>query len=178
MRRKRYLQQALLMGLVVGGMMLIGAAPVGLPLRKRNKYRFKNQVKTALSRLAQKGHVTFLEQNGKRYARITAAGKKALEIEEQKKAFQLQKQKRWDKRWRVIVFDIPEYRRGVRDKLRLTMRSAGFYRLQDSVWLYPHDCEDFVALLKADLKIGNAILYMVVEKIENDSTVKDHFKLT
>ena len=90
---------------------------------------------------------------------------------------QLNKRKRWDKHWRVIIFDIPERRRGTRDRLRIVMREAGFYRLQDSVWLYPHDCEDFVTLLKADLKIGAAVLYMVVEKIENDSKLKEHFLL-
>lgn len=58
------------------------------------------------------------------------------------------------------------------------MQNIGFYRLQDSVWLYPYDCEDFIALLKADLKIGNAILYMVVEKIENDAKIKTHFSLS
>ena len=49
--------------------------------------------------------------------------------------------------------------------------------LQDSVWLYPYDCEDLVTLLKADLKIGNAILYIIAEKIENDSHLKAHYHL-
>ncbi|MEK7108849.1 MAG: hypothetical protein AAB919_00230 [Patescibacteria group bacterium] len=176
-RRKHYLQQALLTGLVIGGMIAIGAAPIGIPLGKRNKYRFKHQVKTAWVRLAQKGQITFVEKGGKRYANITPAGKKALEIEEQKKALQLQKRKRWDKRWRLVIFDIPERRRYTRDRLRIVMQGAGFYRLQDSVWVYPHDCEDFITLLKADLKIGWAVLYMIVEKIEGDEKLKEYFKL-
>ena len=158
--------------------MLVGAAPVGIPgIGRRNKYRLKNQVKTSLARLAYKGHVIFVERHGRRYAQITPAGEKALKYLEQKSQLHLQKNKRWDKRWRVIIFDIPERRRATRDKLRIVMQDAGFYRLQDSVWLYPHDCEDFMALLKADLKIGNTVLYMVVEQIENDSKLKHHFSL-
>lgn len=177
-RRKRYLQQALLAGLVVGGLVLVGAVPIGMPrIGRRNKYRFKNQVKTALSRLAQKGYVVFEEKGGCRYARITPAGERALAYQEQKSALQLKKLKRWDKRWRVIIFDIPERRRSTRDRLRTVMHDAGFYRLQDSVWLYPYDCEDFIALLKADLRIGSAVLYMVVEKIENDGKLKEHYSL-
>lgn len=172
------MQQALLTGLVVGGLMLVGAVPAGLPgLGRRNRYRLKNQVKTSLLRLSQKGHVTFVRKGGRRYARITPAGARALQYLEQKSKLQLQKGKRWDRRWRVVIFDIPERRRGTRDRLRIIMHDAGFYRLQDSVWLYPHDCEDFITLLKADLKIGNAVLYMVVEQIENDRKLKEHFSL-
>jgi len=162
---------------------MIGAAPrinilKLLGNKKRNPYRFKHQVNDTLMRLANKGFVVFIIENGRKLVRITPAGRRVLALEEQKTALQLQKKKRWDKRWRVVIFDIPEYRRGTRDKLRLTMRTAGFYRLQDSVWIYPYDCEDFMALVKADLQIGNAVLYMVVEKIENDSKVKTHFMLS
>ena len=181
-RRRDSIQKALLTTLLVGGMIMVGAAPrinilKLLGNKKRNPYRFKHQVNDALMRLARKGLVVFIIENGRKLARITPAGQRVLVLEEQKTALQLQRKKRWDKRWRVVIFDIPEYRRGTRDKLRLTMRTSGFYRLQDSVWLYPYDCEDFMTLVKADLKIGNAILYMVVEKIENDIKIKSHFAL-
>lgn len=189
-RRKRrvgQLQKALLTTAVVGGVMLIGGAPSPRALsqllvelsgqKPRNKYRFKNQTSTALTRLAQRGYLVFETRRDKRYARITPLGIQALTLEQQRTSLQLAKQKRWDKRWRVIIFDIPESRRGTRDLLRRTMRSSGFYRLQDSVWLYPHDCEDFITLLKADLKLGNAVIYMIVERIENDRRVKDYFAL-
>src|SRR3989338_6147340 len=181
-RRRESIQKALLTTLLIGGMVMIGAAPrinilKLLGNKKRNPYRFKHQVNDALMRLARKGLVVFIIENGRKLARITPAGQRVLVLEEQKTALQLQRKKRWDKRWRVVIFDIPEYRRGTRDKLRLTMRTSGFYRLQDSVWLYPYDCEDFMTLVKADLKIGNAILYMVVEKIENDVKIKEAFNL-
>jgi len=57
------------------------------------------------------------------------------------------------------------------------MSGLGFVRLQDSVWVFPYDCEDFVALLKADLKIGVAVLYLIVEQIENDKHLRAHFDL-
>lgn len=181
-RRRDNIQKALLTTLLIGGMVMVGAAPrinilKLLGNKKRNPYRFKHQVNDTLVRLVRKGLVVFVVENGRKLARITSAGQRVLAFEEQKTALQLQKKKRWDKRWRVVIFDIPEYRRSTRDKLRLTMRNAGFYRLQDSVWLYPYDCEDFMALVKADLKIGNAIIYMVVEKIENDGKIKAHFAL-
>ena len=73
------------------------------------------------------------------------------------------------------MFDVPERRRAVRDKLRTAMRSLGFVRLQDSAWVYPYDCEDLIALLKAELKIGFSALYLVVEHIENDKYLREEF---
>ena len=58
------------------------------------------------------------------------------------------KKRRWDHRWRVVIFDIPERRKSVRVSLRRFMQEYGFVRLQDSVWIYPYDCEDLIALAK------------------------------
>ena len=108
------------------------------------------------------------------FLRLTPQGKtviRSLEIRE----FQITQPKRWDGKWRVLIFDIPEYRKSLRDKIRRTLEAVGFVRLQDSVWVYPHDCEDLMALLKADFKIGKDMLYMVVEELEGDRHLKGHF---
>ncbi len=174
-------QQAVLGTLAVGGILTVAVvAPNALQLLggTRNKYRFAHQSKSALSRLAQKGYVVFEEKNGTKYARITDLGERKLALEKQKASLQVRQNKRWDKKFRIVIFDIPERRRNVRDQLRHTMFECGFYRLQDSVWLYPYDCEDFIALLKSNLKLGNAVVYLIAESIENDRRVREHFKLT
>jgi DNA-binding transcriptional regulator PaaX len=91
--------------------------------------------------------------------------------------YSIQKPKRWDGRWRVLIFDIPEYRKGVRDKIRRTLVHIGFVRLQDSVWAYPYDCEDLIILLKADFKIGKDMLYMIVDELEGDRNLRKEFRL-
>lgn len=146
-----------------------------LPSFKRAKLRY--QYKTALGRLAAQGHVVFEKRDGKQYARITESGRKILAFEQEKAKLSNAKKKRWNRRWRVVIFDVPEKRRQTRDRLRKIMERTGFARLQDSVWVFPYDCEDFIALLKAELKIGAAVLYMVVEHIENDKHLRAHFGL-
>ncbi len=91
--------------------------------------------------------------------------------------FKIQKPKRWDKKWRVLIFDIRERQRGIRDKLRRALINIGFARLQNSVWIYPYDCEDLVTLLKADFRIGKDILYLVVDELEFDRPILKHFGL-
>jgi len=77
----------------------------------------------------------------------------------------------------VLIFDIPEKRKGTREKVRRTLISLGFERLQDSVWVFPYDCEDLITLLKVDFKIGKDILYLVVESLEYDLPLRKKFGL-
>ena len=137
--------------------------------------RFNFRIKSVLSRLAAKGLVVFVEKGGKRYARITEEGRHTLNLETAR--MQIGKKKKWDRKWRLVIFDIPERRRSVRMRLRKFMVSCGFERLQDSVWAYPYDCEDLIALVKAEFRIGADALYLIVEQMEHDKHLREHFHL-
>jgi len=182
-RRERRLgafQNAMLYAALGGVMVAIGAVPdfskvIKYYMGAKKGAKFNYQTKTALGRLAAYGLITFEERGDRRYARITERGKRVLEFEMQKTA--LTKKRKWDHRWRVIIFDIPERRKNVRNRLRRFMHEYGFVRLQDSVWVYPHDCEDLIALAKAEFRIGADVLYMIVERLEHDKHLREHFKL-
>ncbi len=49
--------------------------------------------------------------------------------------------KKWDGIWRVVVFDVPEVKKNIRDELRRGIRLYGFHQLQQSVWVYPYPCD-------------------------------------
>ncbi len=179
-RRIGAFQQAMLYAALGGVMVAIGAVPDFSKILKyylgaKKGARFNYQTKTVLGRLASRGLIMFEERNGCRYVRITERGKQILDLETQKVAST--KKKKWDGRWRVVIFDIPERRRNVRVRLRRFMEEYGFMRLQDSVWVYPYDCEDLIALAKANLRIGADVLYMIVERLELDKHLRGHFGL-
>lgn len=179
-RRWGAFQQAMLYAALGGVMVAIGAVPdfskiIKYYMGAKKGARFNYQAKTVLGRLAKNGFITFEERDGRRYARITEKGKLILQLETQKVAST--KKRKWDRRWRVVIFDIPERRRKIRVRLRLFMQEYGFVRLQDSVWIYPYDCEDLIALAKANFRIGADVLYMIVEKLEHDSHLREHFSL-
>lgn len=180
-RRLKSFQQAMLTAVVLGGVVIVAATiPNAARLLKyfpgyKKGARFNYQAKTALSRLATKGLVTFVEEDGKRLARITEKGEFILKMETEKRA--VTKKRKWDKRWRVVIFDIPERRKSVRASLRRFMSEYGFVRLQDSVWIYPYDCEDLIALAKVNFRVGADVLYMIVERLEHDKHLHEHFNL-
>jgi|SRR3989344_9016 len=128
---------------------------------------------TCRNRLLKQG---LLVRNNKGLLRLTAKGERELRML-QLAEFGERHPRRWDKKWRVLIFDIPEYRKKDRDKIRRLLGSMGFERLQDSVWVYPHDCEDLIVLLKADLHIGKDLLYMIVDSIESDRHLRAIFDL-
>ena len=71
----------------------------------------------------------------------------------------------WDGKWRMVFFSIPERCRKGRDALRYRLRTAGFYELQESVFIFPYDCEkeikDFIKLFKMEKYIRFALLDFV-----------------
>jgi len=166
--------------LAVGVLAVVSIAPnvfqvfgrFGLKRNKNSKYT----VRTAIDRLKQKGLIQFVSKSGTKVARLTLLGEQVLR-EADAKNYELKKPRRWDKKWRIIIFDIRERRRRTRDRLRDTLEQIGFVRLQNSVWVYPYDCEDLIQLLKADFKIGKDVLYIIADSIENDGQIRRCFGL-
>lgn len=148
---------------VIGAMGKLGILPY-----RRNR----EVVKSAADRLKRKGLIKF--EDG-RYS-LTALGDTVWQ-RWQLSGYKLGKQNKWDRKWRVIIFDIPEKKRKTRTEVRRIFTQAGLRRLQDSVWIYPHDCEDVIGLLKIELGVGKDILYMVVDQLENDRRLREEFDL-
>lgn len=90
---------------------------------------------------------------------------------------EIPKPRKWDGCWRIVIFDISEKRRGLRIRVRHLLERLGFVRLQDSVWVHPYDCEEIVALLKHDFKIGRELLYIIADAVEYDRPLRKHFEL-
>lgn len=144
------------------------------------KMKFLNQrryqVKESFSRMIREGYIVLEKRNGTSYASLTPKGERfAMLVHEG--ALTPKKPKQWDGKWRVLVFDIEEKRRGLRDKMRMALINLGFVRLQNSVWAYPYDCEDLITLIKADLKMGQEVLYIIADTIENDGALRKRFGL-
>ena len=107
---------------------------------------------------------------------LTPAGKRILRRWEMAD-YKFKKPKRWDRKWRVIIYDISEKKAQTRRKIPILFHRAGFFRLQNSVWIYPYDCEEIIGLLKTDFRVGKEVLYIIADEIENDKFLRSHFGL-
>ena len=142
---------------------------------KKDRYRRYN-INTSINNLLSKGLIEFKTKNGNKFVRLTSKGEKEL-AKYELGDLKIEKPKKWDKKWRMVIFDIKETRKGIRTMLRNTLSRLGFVKLQNSVWIFPFDCEELVIMLKSNLFLGKDVLYMTVDKLENDKWLKEAFGL-
>ncbi len=178
--RATKIQKVVLKTIATAGLVSVALlAPNALQMLKMfdlDKKFLKNKV-TAINnsrkRLINNGLVTY-SQNG--LLLLTNEGQKFLNKIE-KNNFKITKPKKWDKKWRIIIFDIKERNKQIRDQIREKLNLIGFIKLQNSVWVFPYDCEDFINLLKADFSMGREVLYIIGDRIENEKVLLEYFKL-
>ncbi len=93
------------------------------------------------------------------------------------KQFKIKIPKKWDKKWRIVIFNIPEDKKIARDILRRKIKRVGFLELQKSVWVYPYECKDLIDFMITFYEIKEFVKYITAEKIEGDEQIKRLFEL-
>ncbi len=144
--------------------------------RKWRKYK-RQRISNAFYRLKKEGCIKMVKKDHQIYISLTEKGKKKagwLQID----SLKIKKPKRWDGKWRIIIFDISELKRLWRDAFRGKLKELGFYPLQKSVWIYPFDCRAEIELLKEFFGLSNKELRLIVcEEIGEDRWLRKHFNL-
>jgi hypothetical protein len=92
-------------------------------------------------------------------------------------ALTIRKPNKWDYQWRVVIFDIPEKHRKLRDLFRIRLTQLGLYQFQESVYVSPYPCFDEIEFLRELYGVSFTVKYILAQKIEEDENLKDHFDL-
>lgn len=85
------------------------------------------------------------------------------------------KPKKWDKKWRIVLFDIPEKDRVFRDILREHLRELEFFKLQHSVFVSPFPFEKPILELISLYSAEAYVRVVTATYIDNQNKVKCHF---
>jgi len=140
--------------------------------------RQKKELPLIFKRLDKKGLLKFINKNGKINIILTNKGKTYLK----QNFFDIKKinikNKIWDGKWHIVIFDIPEVRRKIRNTLRFHLKKIGFVQIQGSVWVYPYECNELVTLIKTNFKLSNEVLYIVANFIEGENKLMIKFKIS
>lgn len=92
----------------------------------------KDSVYGAVHKLLTVGDIEKIQKRGVPYLRLTSKGTRRL-VEDVPVASLAKK--RWDGQWRIVVFDIQERRRTLRNQFRKKLLSLGFGQWQKSVYI-------------------------------------------
>ena len=125
------------------------------------------QARMLTERVNQDGSVTLLlSAKGNKYA-LTA------DIDK----MEVSKPRRWDKKWRVVLSDIPENRKSARDALREHFKQLHFVEFQKSVWVHAYDCGEQIEFLAEFYEVRRYVRYGLLEHIDNDLHLRRKFDL-
>ena len=90
---------------------------------------------------------------------------------------EIKKPKQWDKKWRIVLFDVPEKARKIRDAFRDHLKNLGFYEFQKSVFVHPYNCQDEIEYLIEFYDARKFIRFVTADKIDNELHLKHYFRL-
>ncbi|OGI17086.1 MAG: hypothetical protein A3J63_04570 [Candidatus Moranbacteria bacterium RIFCSPHIGHO2_02_FULL_40_12b] len=90
-------------------------------------------------------------------------------------SIKFKKPKRWDGKWRIALFDIPEKDRAFRDILREHLRELKFFKLQHSVFVSPYPFEKPILELVSLYSAEPYVRMITAIRIDNQDKIKRHF---
>lgn len=83
--------------------------------------------------------------------------------------------KNWDKKWRLVIFDIPNEKKTARDILASKLKKLGFLRLQKSVFVFPYECKKEIDFLGNLYEIQPYIQHIIADRIDTEINLLKYF---
>lgn len=174
-----------LMFVAIGGFAFGGAVVPGIlkaidglemPKKKTGKYREK-QINNAIINLKRQKLIEIIkEKNGKTQVRLTTKGRKRL-LELSLDTIKIRKSEKWDGKWRIVMFDIPNELNAARESLRRKIKELNFHQFQKSAWIYPYECEDEILFIAETFNVQRYVEIITADKFLHETVVKKKFKL-
>lgn len=121
-----------------------------------------------------KGWVTFRETHDGVEIALTKAGRikwQSIDLETPLH------ERKWDGKWRLVLFDIPVGKRHNANELRKHLRLLGFRLLQHSVWITPYPCATKIAVIRQIYDIKDHVRIVEVSAIEREQELITLFGL-
>ncbi len=136
-------------------------------------YLANRRLETIFYKFRKRGWIKEEYKESKRIVKLTKEGE--LEALFQKARLD-EEHTAWDGKWRMVVFDIPEDARAIRDRLRTSLKQFGFYGLQASVYVYPFSLNIAAMEYLNKSKLNRYIRFARIDALDNDTDLLHHFR--
>jgi len=127
---------------------------------KRNR---REQFNKMISYLKSRGYLKIKKIKNKSGLILTP---KSLDKILQIKFKTTERKQRKDKKWQMVIFDVPEKRRSDRDNFRQSLRYLGYQMLQKSIWICPNDVLKETQKLIRQFDLEAFVKLLLIEEIE------------
>ena len=120
-----------------------------------------------------RGLLEIENKSGKKFIKLTKKGQLEVLLAKAK----MPREKNWDGKWRLIIFDIPENAKHHRDQLRDLLKKNDFRKLQASVYVNPYALNREAVQYLQETGLNEFIRILKVEEMDNDKDLKKKFNL-
>lgn len=166
-------------GIVFGGAILPGILKTTKKFSQSKRYS-KKQIANNIYLLKNRKFIEIIEEGDEKF-RVQLTNKGHQRVKEFCfESLEIKKPKVWDKKWRVLIFDIPtkpKIYNQAREALRNKIKDLGFYQMQKSTWAYPYECEDEILFVAELFQVQKHIEILTVEKLLHEDKLKKEFDL-
>jgi len=112
--------------------------------------------------LKTKGYIKIKNLEGKKALILTKGGiDRAI-----KASFKLDRKRRPDGKWVMLIFDIPDKHKEKRLILRSALQNLGFKIFQKSVWISPYDVSEKIEIFVQSHNMDNFVRIFLIEEIK------------
>lgn len=132
--------------------------------------------RSALQHAQKSRYVKTVHCNNEEIISLTPKGKQYLHYHLLQK-LRVTRPKIWDKKWRLVIFDISNEKTALRDFLRRKLKELHFLQIQRSVFLSPWPSRREIEFLKQALRLRREIQFMEVVFLEDEEYWKSSFKI-
>ena len=164
--------------LAVGIITVAIAAPNALQIFKyfkpKNAYE-RGRIKQSVTRLEKRGFISKKHGEGGRFV-LTQKGERRAQRYKLEK-LKIERQKKWDGKWRVVMFDIPEEKKMARRAINHSLKKLGCAQYQKSVFITPFPCKKEIDFVGECFGVRHNMRLILAENIEAENNLKKTFKL-
>ena len=119
----------------------------------------KSKLSLTISRLRKKGYIEKYKDQSKIILKLTQLGQDWLLKHLPEDNYN------WDGIWRLVIFDIPESQRRIRNILRRRLKEWGFNQWQKSVWATKKPLTEALRSLVKQLEVEDWVLVIETENV-------------
>lgn len=174
----------LLQILIVGGLLATTLAapnavqaldkPLARYFKGLDKRTREREYRRVLRYMKKQGLIKYKTEDYEHGILITEAGKQRAEKAELD-SLSIAHPKKWDQKWRIVFFDIPETDKQARDHLTGKLKELEFRQLQRSVWVHPFPCRDEIATVVHQYGVSHFVTYVETAFIDSQDKLKARF---
>lgn len=160
--------QLLAGGAILAGSFLMPGLAKALPSLEKPWSDFDlYRLRQSLRRLKRRKMIATKEEGGETVIVLSNKGREEI-LRYKLDEIEIKKPRRWDRRWRMVIFDIPEKKKKAREAFRQRLKQLDFYPLQRSVYVHPYPCEKEIEFLRQNFEVENEASFVLVSEFESE----------